>query len=172
MCSSDLGIKFNHHGLYDDVLRVPMIVWTPKPDWTPGAVAASQVTVLDIANTFLEWAHLPLLSKTTSQPLLREVRGDAPSNGPVMLLGRLEVSRTAGQLYGARDPKGVKYILNGTTDEVYDLGVDPGELVNIAADQPNAVAAGRSTTDLIRRQLGQAPEAQTSEMLKALGYQE
>jgi arylsulfatase A-like enzyme len=166
------GIKFNHHGLYDDVLRVPMIVWTPKPDWTPGAVAASQVTVLDIANTFLEWAHLPLLSKTTSQPLLREVRGDAPRNGPVMLLGRLEVSRTAGQLYGARDPKGVKYILNGTTDEVYDLGVDPGELVNIAADQPNAVAAGRSTTDLIRRQLGQAPEAQTSEMLKALGYQE
>lgn len=89
-----------------------------------------------------------------------------------MLLGRLEVSRTAGQLYGARDPKGIKYILNGATDEVYDLGADPGELVNLADQQPQAVSAGRSTAETIQRQLGQAPEARTNEMLKALGYQE
>lgn len=170
------GIKFNHHGLYDEVLRVPLIAWTPavpdvEPGYPPGTRVARQVNVGDVANTLLEFSGVPLLSGTQSVPLLSLARGaDVPAR-PVQLLGRATASLRAGQLYGVRDPGGVKYIERDDGGELYDLRADPGELVDISVDQPTALTSGRTNVAQLREQVG-AVEASTSEMLKALGYEE
>ncbi|MDP2311134.1 MAG: sulfatase [Pseudomonadota bacterium] len=170
------GIKFNHHGLYDEVLRVPLIAWTPpvpgeEPSFPPGTRVARQVNVGDVANTLLEFSGVPLLSGTQSLPLLSLARGaDVPAR-PVQLLGRATASLRAGQLYGVRDPNGVKYIERDDGAELYDLGADPGELVDISVDQPAAVTSGQLNVAQLREQVG-GVEASTSEMLKALGYQD
>ncbi len=168
------GIHFNHHGLYDDVLRVPLLAWASAPTWTPGARVARQVTVADIANTLLEFAGVPLLANTESVPLLTHVRGvDVPPR-PVLLLGRLEASLSKGQLLGVRDPKGFKFIAGEGSEELYDLGLDPGELDNIADEQPGAVSGGRTNVATLEAALGgtAVEEAAVDERLKALGYME
>jgi arylsulfatase A-like enzyme len=170
------GIKFNHHGLYDEVLRVPLIAWAGpvpgvEPSFPPGTRVARQVNVGDVANTLLEFSGVPLLSGTQSLPLLSLARGaDVPAR-PVHLLGRSTGSLRAGQLYGVRDPRGFKFIERDDGAELYDLGLDPGELVDISADQPAAITSGKANAAQLREQVGEV-EASTSEMLKALGYQE
>lgn len=171
------GIKFSHHGLYDEVLRVPLIAWAAppaagvEPSFPPGSRVARQVDVGDVANTLLEFSGVPLLSGTRSLPLLSLARGaDVPAR-PVQLLGRSTASLKDGQLYGVRDPGGVKFIEGDAGVELYDLGADPGELVDIAADQPATVTNGKANVAQLRGQVGHV-EATTSEMLKALGYQE
>ena len=58
------------------------------------------------------------------------------------------------------------------TSELYDLTTDPGELVDISADQPAAVQSGRANVATLREAVGTTAGVETSEMLKALGYQE
>jgi arylsulfatase A-like enzyme len=172
------GISFNHHGLYDEVLRVPLIAWASTPSFTPGTRVARQVNVADVANTFLEFAGIPLLGGTQSVPLLWHARGVEVAARPVLLLGRTTASLREGQLYGVRDPRGVKYIERPgaagepPTSELYDLTTDPGELVDISADQPAAVQSGRANVATLRGAVGTTAGVETSEMLKALGYQE
>jgi arylsulfatase A-like enzyme len=161
------GIRFNHHGLYDDVLRVPLVLW--GAGMTPSRVP-NQVTVGDIANTLLERTGLPLLAETESLPLLTHTRGIEAHSSPVRLIGRNAISLTAGQLYGVRDPNGVKFISGDAGDELYALADDPGELTNLAADQPRGVEAGRKNVEQLRNLLGGIGEISTNEMLEQLGY--
>jgi arylsulfatase A-like enzyme len=164
------GIRFNHHGLYDEVVRVPLIAWASTPTWTPGLHVPRQVTVADVANSLLEFAGVPLLSGTESVPLLSLARGVVVPPRPVMLAGRVGISLKDGQLYGVRTPNGVKYIQRDDGDELYDDVADPGELLDIAADQPDAVRSGRANVETFKAALAGGPTADTSEMLKALGY--
>ncbi|MDP2312369.1 MAG: sulfatase [Pseudomonadota bacterium] len=165
------GIKFNHHGLYEEVVRVPLIAWTPAPSWTPGTRVARQVSVMDVANTLLEFAGIPLIAGTQSVPLLSLARGaDVPAR-PVLLLGRTTASLRDGQLYGVRAPTGAKYIEGADSAELYELTTDPGELDDISASQPAAVESGHASVTTLRGQVGPA-EVPESEMLKALGYHE
>jgi arylsulfatase A-like enzyme len=166
-------IRFNHHGLYDDVLRVPLVAWASSPGWAPGTRVARQVTVADIANTLLEFAGIPLMANTESVPLLNHVRGvDVPAR-PVLLLGRTEASLKKGQLHGVRDHKGFKYIQGTDTEELYDLTADPGELRNIAAEQPGAIEGGRANVGTLKTALGGAAVAvPADERLELLGYME
>jgi arylsulfatase A-like enzyme len=134
--------------------------------------------VADVANTLLEFAGIPLLGGTQSVPLLWHARGVEVAARPVLLLGRTTASLREGQLYGVRDPRGVKYIERPgaagepPTSELYDLTTDPGELVDISADQPAAVQSGRANVATLRGAVGTTAGVETSEMLKALGYQE
>lgn len=172
------GIRFNHHGLYDEVLRVPLIVWTDRPGWTPGARVDRQVTVGDVANTFVEWVGVPLMSGTESTPLLTHVRDATVPARPVTLIGRLTASLSEGQLCGVRDPRGVKYIRGPGREELYDLTTDPGELQDIAAQQPNAVRSGQMNVAMLESEgyCRSAPAGDVAggvdERLKALGYAE
>lgn len=176
------GVKFAHHGLYEEVLRVPMIAWTgnaadPAINFPAGRRVARQVGVGDVANTLLEFSGIPLLSGTHSVPLLSLARGaDVPAR-PIHLLGRSTASLRDGQLFGVRDPGGVKYIERDDGSELYDLTTDPAELVDISLAQPAAVTNGKANVALVRGQVreqlrGQAPGSGTSGLLEALGYQE
>ncbi len=165
------GIMFNHHGLYDDVIRVPLIVWSSQPTWTPGMHIGRQVTVDDIANTLVEAGLHSRLSKTDSLPLTSLLAGDDVAARPVLLMGRLGRALSDGRLFGVRDPKGVKYIRGADSDEVYDLTDDPGEASNLASEQPEAVKSGRANVEILRTRVVDGP-ADLAGQLKALGYHE
>lgn len=162
-------INFNHHGLYDDVVRVPLIVWSSQPSWTPGTHVSRQVTVADIANTLVEAGVHSKLGKTDSLPLTALLAGDDVEARPILLMGRLGRSLSEGRLFGVRDPKGVKYIRGADTDELYELTSDPGERANLAAEQPEAVKSGRANVEMLRAHVADGPNDVDAE-LKALGY--
>lgn len=171
------GIHFCHHGLYEDVLDVPMILWSSKPAYTPGTHVTQQVLVDDVANTLLDLAKVPLLSETRSFPLVQLAEGVAVKPTPVLLMGRMGTSKEGGRLWGTRDPTGVKYLEDDAgKSELYDLRVDPGELHDIGPDQPDAVASGKKNVELLRTHVGAHPagpqDASTAAMLEALGYAE
>jgi arylsulfatase A-like enzyme len=171
------GIRFNHHGLYDHVLRVPLVLWASPAAWSPGTRVARQVTVGDIANTLLDFAGVPLLANTESVPLTGLVRGDEVPPRPVHLIGRLQASLSAGQLYGVRDPQGIKYIQGPAGEEVYKLDSDPLELDDLAESEPRAIETGRQNVAALKRVLGDVAadaglDADTRERLEMLGYQQ
>ncbi|MSQ00414.1 MAG: hypothetical protein EXR71_00805 [Myxococcales bacterium] len=166
------GIHFNHHGLYDEVLRVPLLLWHSTPVGEPGVRVAEQVSVLDVANTLCDAAGVPKLSGTGSVALQHRLRGSELRPEPLLLFGRSDTA----WLYGVRAPAGVKYIqTDGGTEELYDLSTDPFEADNLVASQPSAVANGRAGVELLRRHIDREaglPTDDTSLLLDALGYQD
>lgn len=165
------GIMFNHHGLYEEVLRVPLILWESKPqEWLPGARSDALVTVQDVANTVLESAGVPLLQDTTSLPLTYRLTNRDVRAEPVLLMGRSD----ADWLYGVRSTQGVKYIVAGEKEELYDLVSDPFEANNLAATQPAAVKGGRDNVAMLKRHIDRKSSVAdgAADMLEALGYTE
>lgn len=167
------GIHFNHHGVYDDVLRVPMLLWQSRQAWDPGTHVPEQVSVQDVANTLIDAAGAPKLTKTTSVALQHRLRGSTITPEPMLLLGRTDTS----WLYGVRAPAGVKYIQDesGDAEELYDLAVDPGELRNLVESQPGAVQNGRAGVTVLRKLIDRSAsrtDASSRAMLEALGYAE
>ncbi len=168
-------INFTHHGIYEDVLAVPLLLWSSDGRAVPGTRIPQMVNVADVANTLLEFTGLPLLSRTGSVPLLSYVRGDDVQPGPLGLRGRSGASLTAGQLCGVRDPSRLKYIRGQDgAEEAYDLNTDPGETRNIAPEQSQLVENGRKNVETCLGQTIQASGADdaTTERLKAMGYVE
>lgn len=178
-------INFSHHGIYDDTVRVPLIVWTnPAITGTSEASTAAaaagtgiridrMVNVADISNTLLDYAGLPLLGGTNAIPLLSLARGVDITPRGVVLLGREGASLTDGQLCGVRDPRGVKYIRHQDgREEVYDLDADPGELLDIAGQQPSVVDAGRTSVESCAGQVVSTAgvDEDTRRKLEAMGY--
>lgn len=147
-----------HYIMYDDVVRVPMIV-----RW-PGVAAAGTVcesfvyNFLDIPPTIVEAAGLgpggapePELHGRSLLPLLRaEAPDEVPWRNSV-------VSTYNGQqfgLYCQRMLRGDrwKYVWNLTdVDELYDMKDDPAELRNLAADDAFAPVLAELRRELYER---------------------
>lgn len=171
------GINFTHHGVYENVLQVPLVVWASKPAFTPGTHVPQQVVVDDVANTVLGMAGLPGLPDTRSVPLLDVAMGVQIKPRPVLLMGRMGTTMEGGRLWGVRNPEGIKYIEDDAgRSELYDLKADPGELLNIAGEQPNTVAAGKLNVKTLREHVGasaiEVQDAATRAMLESMGYSE
>lgn len=167
------GIDFNHHGVYDTVLRVPMILWSTDARATAGTRIDRMVDVADVANTLIAASGMPLLSKTGSVPLLSHVDGDRVPPQPTFIQGRVGASLSEGQLCGIRSPRSVKYILGQEgREELYDLVADPGELRNLAEDQPAVAAAAKASVDAhgCGTVTTSGADNATMSMLEALGY--
>jgi arylsulfatase A-like enzyme len=170
------GIDFNHHGLYDEVLAVPLLVWASNPAFAAGSVVGRQVTVGDIANTLLDFAGVPRLVGTDSLPLTTHLSGTMAGAEveprPVLLIGRLVNAMKGGRLLGVRTPVGVKYIQEeGGKELLFDLRDDPAETRDISASEPGAIAAGRENVALLESRM--PGELSTEdEQLKALGYKD
>jgi arylsulfatase A-like enzyme len=190
---SDHGEEFMEHGwldhgwsLYDEVLRVPVIIWGPR---IPARKVEAPVSLLDIAPTILDAAGI-------KRP--RDMRGRS----------LLAARRGAGQalfsdLVGWRDPwpgpHGIprQAILIGDTKlihnlgatapefELYDLRRDPAERNNLAGTAAQAAPGAdferlRAKLAAVNENLREPPaEAEPSgppmddesrERLKSLGY--
>ena len=134
--SSDHGEAFGEHGtkhhrvsLYDELLRVPLWVWTPgikaKEIDTP-------VTLMDVGPTVLDIFGQSTPGIYMGQTLVPIIRGDKKAakklTRPIVAEGRLKKALLFSD--------GMKAIVDDRnyTMELYNLKVDPGELHNLIQD--------------------------------------
>lgn len=137
--SSDHGESFGEHDahyhattLYDDVLRVPLLVRMPGVE--PRSVE-TPVSLIDLGPTILDVFGLPTPGRFMGESLLGLIHGrpSTPSR-PIVAEGRLKKSWVFAD--------GRKLIVDDTTGlvEIYDLKRDPRELHNLAEEDASTDA--------------------------------
>ena len=137
LVTADHGEAFGEHNstthattLYDEVLRVPLMIRLPGA--APRSVA-EPVSLVDLGPTVLDLMGRPTPSQFMGQSLVPFLRGQNPRLfRPILAEGRLKQSLVL--------PSGKKIIvdnLNGSV-ELYDLREDPEEKRNLA-DRPEVL---------------------------------
>ncbi len=132
MCGSH-GMLDKHYVMYDDVMRVPLMMrW---PGALPAGVECEAFVsnTVDLPFTFCRAAGAPVPESFQGMDLLPPARGTAPGRADIF------ASWHGNQLgnYSQRMVRNErwKYIWNAVAeDELYDLEADPAECVNRAAD--------------------------------------
>ena len=131
---------FDHHGLYETNIHVPLIVWCPGR--VPARTVSAPVSQLDIAPTVLEAAGLPRKG-LDGQSLWPHMRGEADA-APCEAVYVTECSWMRKHAWRTRE---WKLILALEPDfhhcppvELYHLPSDPGERHNLAEHRPDVVA--------------------------------
>jgi arylsulfatase A-like enzyme len=180
--TSDHGDEFFERGLtghnrtvYDELLRVPMVVRLPEAHATDGDPSERLVTLQDVAPTVARIAGAPLPWPIGAVDLLD------PPDDPATIHDRWMMSRTADDerpIYGLRTVGFSAVFYPWADGELYVLANDPGELNDLRARRPD-VFAGLSI--LVQRELWRQPFVPAAgdagprteeelEMLRALGY--
>jgi arylsulfatase A-like enzyme len=136
------GIFFDHHGLYEPTLHIPLIVRAPGR-LPAGSRIPSLLQNHDLAPTLLEAAGVPAPRTMEGQSFWKLLTGEI-ANG-----GREEViccECTLQQKWCLRT-RDYKFILSREQDvygtamrELYDLRSDPREERNIAEERPQVAA--------------------------------
>ncbi|HLJ57466.1 MAG TPA: sulfatase-like hydrolase/transferase, partial [Chthonomonadaceae bacterium] len=142
------GCWFDHHGLYDTNLHIPLIMrW---PDALPAGIRIGGLTsMLDIAPTVLDAAGLQETAereRMMGKSLLRLI--DAPGAVPRGTADYLHITEnTWMKKRGIRTHRWKLIVpletpdLHGGSDvELYELSADPGELQNVAGERPEVVS--------------------------------
>ena len=164
---------FEHgHSVYQELLRVPLVVWAP------GATARSvtePVSIADILPTVLDATGAEPVAGTFGRSLWPAVHGsNAPTDRALVAENTL---RGGEQKALVRWPH--KLVLDVTTGgtRLFDLEADPGETRDLAAEHPavrdRLAAELRATTEAAQRQATLQPAdfpPDTIERLRELGY--
>jgi arylsulfatase A-like enzyme len=183
--TSDHGEEFQEHGgwwhgttLYDEQIRVPLLVKPPRKDGG-GRVVEELATSLDIAPTVLAAAGLPV-PETIQGHVLPLDGGRAPARTSVFAEEDLE----GNVLFAVRTPEWKLINANPgnprglAEEEVYHVAVDPKEREELRARAPGELQSlraelGRSLQEA-RAHAGATEQggtdAATQERLRALGY--
>ena len=155
--TADHGEEFREHGgwvhgakLYDELLRVPLLI--KGPGLPQGVVVPEQVGLIDLAPTTLDLLGLTdkvdTFQGNSFLPWLRRDRDGPPKefvySSEVHVGGRWPPiwgeDHKNKRLYRIRScrSEGWKYIWDEEEDqeELYDLGLDPGETNNLAGVHP------------------------------------
>jgi len=149
--TSDHGEEFWEHGaqghghaMYDELLRVPLIVKLPGA--SVRGRRAPAVSTASITPTILELSGIRYDAGLLSAPSLASLltTGEAGAEQPIVS----NVVWTVGTLADGRDAvlfEGYKYILSRSPggDQVFDLHADPGEQRSLAPAAPERLDAGR-----------------------------
>ena len=134
---SDHGEEFFEHGsiehghtLYDELLRVPLVV--RAPGLAPARVQ-TPVSLLDLTPTLLDLLGLDDDPTLLGRSLLPLAHGDAQAiealaQRPLFFGGVLYDD----EAWGVRAPAGLKWISRGGTQQLYDLMEDPSEQTDLA----------------------------------------
>lgn len=173
--TSDHGEEFGEHGawathshtLYEELLRVPLVVWAPGGEGA-GRVVTTPVRLIDVAPTLVDFAGVAPPAAFDGRSLRGALRGEALEELP----GLLGLDTDAGGLR-----PGVRFArLKLHDDRLYDLEADPRELTDLSARRPDWRARAE---ELLRRELARHPAAQgvpvtpderEERLLKSLGY--
>jgi arylsulfatase A-like enzyme len=159
------------HHLYEEEIRVPLIIRAPGP--SSGAIVTGQAGLIDLAPTLLALAGLPSPAGWEGSDLSAFLAGGALPERPLLLDTR--VSRP---LRAIRTPT-LKLIALPPYEapaEIYDLAADPCETNNLAgaAPLPSGVAG---LLTLLRPATGEAPASKpialdpaTLRQIRSLGY--
>ncbi len=182
--TSDHGEAFLEHGnflhmdLYGETLHVPLIV--RYPGHVPaGARFDAPVTSLDLMPTILDIAGLPV-------PAAAQGRSLVPlwSGGKIAPLPTISEwnGRASGVPFSAVRDGGFSYIVEGSDEQLFDLGADPGERNSLVQQQAGQLAALRAqkaewekecrirASQLGPPPSGAGPSEETRRQLRALGY--
>lgn len=171
--------RWSHNRLYDEVIRVPLIITIPKGG-IPSCFS-EQVTHLDIAPTLLDIIEEPKVPGMLGQSLKPALFGtDGYESGYVIS----EMVMGEGTHQVAVRTERYKYIYHMAAPvncELYDLELDPHEQRNIAAESPDLVLRFKDLVtqhmEAVQETQGQGQcETDVSEQvlqrLRALGYLE
>jgi arylsulfatase A-like enzyme len=162
--------------LYDSLLRVPLIL--SQPGCLPEGLTVEQpVSLVDVLPTITDVLDLPNPAAASGVSLLPLIRGAKEDPRPVFGVTSRPEAYSDKTAVVAR---GYKFIHSLTDDrdweELYDLEVDPGELVDLAPSAPPILDELRSLlrTRLRSSAMAEVNEASLSEeeieRLRALGY--
>ncbi len=151
--TSDHGEGLGQHGyyshglhLYEEQLRIPLIVRAPRSvGSTPGRVAAA-VSLLDIAPTVIELAGLPADPALHGRSLVEALSGARPAEPRYLVAQRRHFPERSLQargrfasptpLHAVRGDGPLKYLRDGSgQEELYDLAADPLELHTLARER-------------------------------------
>lgn len=171
--TSDHGEEFGEHGrlgwhshtLYEELLRVPLILRLPRAE-RAGATVATPVRLIDLAPTLLELAGVPAPPQFAGRSLLPLARGGDPRELPAVASldeehGASHAIRWQGwKLYDGR---------------LFDLGRDPGETVDRGAGESTRRAElERLLAAVLADRAAAGPSAEldaaAEQELRALGY--
>jgi arylsulfatase A-like enzyme len=137
------GIYFDHHGLYDSTIHVPLIArW---PGTIPAGLRSPHLMqIRDIGPTVMEAAGVPCPPGVEGESMWRLMTGEERAGGRDRVVS-LECTWQA--KWSLRTDR-YKFILARIPDmygnpsrELYDLQSDPGEQHNRALEQPDVAAA-------------------------------
>lgn len=129
------GMVDKHYVMYDEVVRVPLIICWPDGIDTPRVVESFVSSTLDVGPTILDLLGLPLPNDTHGRSLKALLDGTATESAENEI-----VSTFNGAQFGLYCQRMLrtdrwKYVWNLTdVDELYDLESDPFELTNRAQD--------------------------------------
>jgi arylsulfatase A-like enzyme len=178
----DHDTAFHGHTLFDEMVRVPLIVKPPRRERRSGTRIHEAVTTGSVGATMLGLSGIdmePWQAFFSALPLGPSSAEPAEAQ-PIIISGTEYFERRTAMVYGNH-----KLIVHRDSErrELYDLLADPGERCDLAAHEPERVG---ELLDLLERQQAQAlalrvglglqtpQEAEISdavrEQLEALGY--
>lgn len=187
--TSDQGFFLGEHGLYDkrfmyeESLRMPFLVRYPR-EVKAGSVNADIITNCDLAETFLDYAGLPIPDDMQGRSLRPLFQGVTPGDWPESMYYRFWLHRphyNVSAHYGVRTKRykliffyGLGLDAPGSVDEplppeweMYDLEKDPQEMNNVYDDPAYAETVRELKAELLRlkTELGDTDE-QYPELLR------
>jgi arylsulfatase A-like enzyme len=163
--TSDHGEAFGEHGalqhqrwLYDELLRVPLVLRGPPPFDQP-KVVRGQVALHDLLPTFFDWAGFPLPEALEGRSFLPLLEKDGPGRPVLAEEARTTAvtgARSHALLVAARTLEW-KYVIThetlpgneGVREELFDLRADPGERANLLGGAAPAPAVPKAFADAV-----------------------
>jgi len=155
--TSDHGDCLGDHGhsqkwtMYDTITRVPAIVWAPGR-FAGGQVREGLCQMMDLGPTILEVAGVPLPETMEAQSLLPALDGANWTGRDYVFAehGRDGILRETAFMTMVRG-RGWKLVhfLDSNEGQLFDLGNDPGEVVNLWGD-PAYLEKKRELLDVLR----------------------
>jgi arylsulfatase len=148
------GCWFDHHGLYDPNIHIPLILRLPEVI-PAGARIEGMTRMQDLTPTLLDYAGLldPALTfdGISLRPLIQAPPNES-AQGSCDILHCTENTWMKKRAVRTRRWKLIVPLetpdIHGNSDiELYDLSVDPGEKRNVAADRPEEVQRLRRAMD-------------------------
>ncbi|MGQ9628210.1 MAG: sulfatase family protein, partial [Anaerolineae bacterium] len=139
------GIYFDHHGLYDVTIRVPLILRYP-PALPRGLQIKGFVQHVDLMPTMLELLGIEAPDSLDGRSLLPAISRGVADHRPLVYVEEANTQRKV-----ALRTERYKYIcapsekeafcrycgkIHGGVEELYDLARDPGETENLAETEP------------------------------------
>lgn len=179
--NSDHGDEFMEHGgmghgttLYEELLRVPLIIVHKGNSYMKGSIINSRVRNIDILPTILDMLNISPVTDIDGISLLPLIKGDkwvsSPSISSVMALN------TADRII-ALSADNYKYIYNKSKklSELFDLEKDAGEKNNLFETMPDIAQKMHNEMQYLVSDFGKdrsktSINKETLESLKSLGY--